>query len=87
MKVSLELLRSVLSKESALTDLDCVDKLLAMIAPILRDPSGGEKGEETTDATMQVCYRSGIFYIGNDIGEGRGFEYFLFSVGCLPFLC
>ena len=51
-QVSLELLRSVLSKESALNDLDCVDKLLGMIAPILTDPPSGPAGE--VDTAMQV---------------------------------
>lgn len=53
-QVSLELLRSVLSKESALSDLDCVDRLLGMIAPILKDPPNGERGDG--DAAMQVVY-------------------------------
>lgn len=54
-QVSLELLRSVLSKESALCDLDCVDRLLGMIAPILTDPPKGETGD--SDAAMQVRMR------------------------------
>ncbi|CAN0267688.1 unnamed protein product, partial [Ectocarpus sp. 12 AP-2014] len=52
-QVSLELLRSVLSKESALSDLDCVDRLLGMIAPILKDPPNGERGDG--DAAMQAA--------------------------------
>lgn len=56
-QVSLELLRSVLSKESALNDLDCVDKLLGMIAPILRDPPIGGR-DEMQDAAMQVSSRA-----------------------------
>ncbi|CAN0484214.1 unnamed protein product, partial [Laminaria digitata] len=51
--VSLELLRSVLSKESALSDLDCVDKLLGMIAPILTDPPSGPGGD--VDTAMQAA--------------------------------
>lgn len=54
MQVSLELLRSVLSKESALNDLDCVDRLLGMIAPILKDPPNDEGGGGDGDAAMQV---------------------------------
>ena len=42
----------MLSKESALNDLDCVDRLLAMIAPILKDPPNEEGGDG--DAAMQV---------------------------------
>lgn len=42
----------MLSKESALNDLDCVDKLLGMIAPILTDPPSGPAGE--VDTAMQV---------------------------------
>ncbi|CAM9375799.1 unnamed protein product, partial [Scytosiphon promiscuus] len=52
-QVSLELLRSVLSKESALSDLDCVDRLLGMIAPILTEPPNGEGGD--SDAAMQAA--------------------------------
>lgn len=54
-QVSLELLRSVLSKESALSDLDCVDKLLGMISPILRDPPAQrDGGGGDADSAMQV---------------------------------
>lgn len=42
----------MLSKESALSDLDCVDRLLGMIAPILKDPPNGDRGDG--DAAMQV---------------------------------
>lgn len=42
----------MLSKESALSDLDCVDKLLGMIAPILKDPPNEDGGDG--DAAMQV---------------------------------
>lgn len=42
----------MLSKESALNDLDCVDRLLAMIAPILKDPPNEDGGDG--DAAMQV---------------------------------
>lgn len=42
----------MLSKESALNDLDCVDKLLGMIAPILKDPPNEDGGDG--DAAMQV---------------------------------
>lgn len=42
----------MLSKESALSDLDCVDRLLAMITPILKDPPNEEGGDG--DAAMQV---------------------------------
>ena len=42
----------MLSKESALNDLDCVDKLLGMIAPILTDPPTGSGSD--ADAAMQV---------------------------------
>lgn len=42
----------MLSKESALNDLDCVDRLLAMIAPILKAPPNEEGGDG--DAAMQV---------------------------------
>lgn len=52
LQVSLELLRSVLSKESALSDPDCVDRLLGMIAPILRETPNGAR--EDVDAAMQV---------------------------------
>lgn len=57
--MSLELLRSVLSKASALNDLDCVDKLLGMIAPILTDPpSASGDGADGQDAAMQAGIRT-----------------------------
>lgn len=44
----------MLSKESALNDLDCVDKLLGMIAPILRDAPNKAGGDDEHDAAMLV---------------------------------
>lgn len=46
----------MLSKESALSDLDCVDRLLGMIAPILKDPPNEGGGDADGDAAMQVIY-------------------------------
>lgn len=59
-QVSLELLRSVLTKESALNDLDCVDRLLGMIAPILKDPPPNGGDVDDGDAAMQVRLGTGF---------------------------
>lgn len=47
----------MLSKKSALNDLDCVDKLLGMIAPILKDPPINGGVDDEHDAAMQVLWR------------------------------